>query len=1303
MNEKRSSPGGSGGASGWSFQARVTAYVAIHVLARQPLGWLRAERDVPAAVQSETGGAGDDLQLHLEGGKLVEIQVRKHARNDSNLWDALLRLAQGLKREPKLLGVLVIGPSSGRKVREDLRHDLGRLSGGRKDYLKPITKAFLQLLEEADLDPTSIIERLHIVSLNLEDGSPSLGNAIEMLSRQISDRLLSGAAWRVLAEEGIRIAASRGGMRGDKIEAELSKAGIDVSKDVANTSALLSRYSRWNRDRFAYIQVPSLGLELPIEESWPDLKCVREDPKRELLNDSDAYRSAQRNKKADALHMVLYNPLCVVIGGPGSGKTTLLRKIAHRFSADGQCVLHVELQPVAKAMTTGKGFGNALLAVAADGFETGNAGALLATPTCLIADGLDECGPQRGIVTERLLNWSLGHPATRVIASTRLDEYDPAGFSEWAHLRLLPLESQEIKEFTRCLLSGLYPNDTDRAESELCRLLVSWKELKSLDVAAVSPLILSFLLRLSLAKETVPKTQGQLYRRILSLLEDAELPGRPQLEIRKPQHVRHVLGILGYVSHGQAVQTGSEGLDQAASILRNDTKLTPVEAGQIIQDALAFWREKRVLVIPGGRTEAWSFVHPTFREYAAAEFIAQLDEDKLTAFVSQHAHLRDWNNEFLYASKIGASSAICTGLVGASKESPVSDTPALAVRCFSLESTNETARASIQALVQERLQSNIPVICYEIAAASLENPDAVSVLAPIVAPLCESEQYWTRLCVAAICIESDDSLLAQDLVESLYEEVGTAKDTWPWSLRNWRTVWSDKNQVESRFIQTATRFLLDVAAEPDTYERVSKKLSSGDINVGTTEAIVKLLRDRGLEDVLERSKYWAERKKFWAEMGMRLASTSDERCTLTDARLLEAVLEVCAREGITPSEASDSRRLLLSLGALFSASRLGEFSLPEFVEIGRLADSRALTEVLRGSIAAAHIDLQDLADDTVQAMDALASDPEPLYFLLPCLTCEANWGRVVEVQFNDELVLEALHSEARFVAYLGCCIVASGGCPSITGEKARAILDAGGYGLWAASILAEELWGEDALAVISQRLRGQLTDDCSYLFKRIPDLMPNNADPLETTHLLIRGIRHGAASVAVSAAEALEGLENLTPEEGEIRELLLYWKEHEASYPVNGGVIPPSPRASLLRKLSKVFHVSTEEALEWLHDERMDVREVALSIIRARLTEEPADVEPLLLKICRDGEPLSLLKAVQDLPLEVLHPVREALLSLFSSRHAYVRKHMLESLAAGWLNREEAISRSEQLMTDEDPRVRSTALLTLRRLRRAKS
>jgi len=1082
------------------------------------------------------------------------------------------------------------------------------------------------------------------------------------------------------------------------MDAELGKAGIDVAKGVANMSALLSRYSRWNRDRFACIHVPSLGLELPIEKSWPDLKCIQEDPRGGVLSDPDTSRNSQRSKAADAFSMVLYNQHCVVIGGPGSGKTTLLRKITQRQSMNGDCVLHVELQSVAKAMEAGRSFENAVLEVAAGGFETVNAAALLATPKWLIADGLDECGPRRGIVAESLLKWSLGHSGSRVIVSTRSDAYVPAGFFEWTHLRLQPLESHEIEEFTRCLLTELYPNDADRSESELRQLLVSWKELKSLDIAAASPLVLTFLLRLSLAKEAIPRTQGQLYRQIVDLLEDAEIPGRPQLEIRKPQFARPSLGILGYVSHAPTADSGLEPLDRAAAILQDEAKFTRVQAKQVIQEAVSFWREKRVLVVPGAQVEAWSFVHPTFKEYAAAEFIAKLDEDKLCTLVQEHAHSKDWSEEFRFASELGASSAICAGLVRASEGSLLSDTPALAVRCFSLKFANAATKTSIQTVVRERLQSNIPVLCYEIAVASLENPDAVSILAPIVGPLCESEQYWTRLCAATICLESDDSLPEQALVESLYEKVGTAEDTWPWSLRNWRSVWSSKNHVESQFIQKATRFLLDGAAGPKTYERVLEKLSAGEISIGATEGIVKILREKGLDDVLESSKYWAEKKEFWTKTALWIASTSGEHCTSTDKKLLEAILSICAESGITPSEPPNQERPLLTLGALFSASQILKISMPEYVEIGCLRDRSALMEVLKGAIEAAHIDLQDLVDDAAQAMSALNPDSEILYLLLPQLTCKADWDRVAEAQFDDELILQALQSKAQFVAYLGCCIVASGGCPLISGERAMTVLDAGGYGLWSASVLAEELWGEDAFAVISKRLRGQLADGCKHLFEHIPELMPEDADPSELIQLLVRGIRYGTAPVAVSAARALEKTASLVPEEREVRRLLLYWKEHETPYPTGDGVVPPSPRASLLRKLSNTVRVSTEEALEWLKDERGDVTGVALSIVKARLEEEPEVIAPLLQQISQEGEPLSLLRAVTDLPLDVLIPVKGVLLGLFSSTHAFVRRRMLGALPAPWLSREAAISLSEQGMADEDPRVRSTALLARRKL-----
>ena len=49
--------GGSAGSGGYTYQHRVGAYVAVHILAQRPLNWLHLhETDTPIAVSAETGG-----------------------------------------------------------------------------------------------------------------------------------------------------------------------------------------------------------------------------------------------------------------------------------------------------------------------------------------------------------------------------------------------------------------------------------------------------------------------------------------------------------------------------------------------------------------------------------------------------------------------------------------------------------------------------------------------------------------------------------------------------------------------------------------------------------------------------------------------------------------------------------------------------------------------------------------------------------------------------------------------------------------------------------------------------------------------------------------------------------------------------------------------------------------------------------------------------------------------------------------------------------------------------------------------
>src|ERR1043165_2542177 len=96
--KKARAAGGAAAAGGFVFQAAGTAIALVKLARGRPLGWLEGvANDVPTSVLAETGGAGDDLQVGLRDGAIVEIQIKRGVTVGPRLWEPLLRLAAAIE------------------------------------------------------------------------------------------------------------------------------------------------------------------------------------------------------------------------------------------------------------------------------------------------------------------------------------------------------------------------------------------------------------------------------------------------------------------------------------------------------------------------------------------------------------------------------------------------------------------------------------------------------------------------------------------------------------------------------------------------------------------------------------------------------------------------------------------------------------------------------------------------------------------------------------------------------------------------------------------------------------------------------------------------------------------------------------------------------------------------------------------------------------------------------------------------------------------------------------------------------
>jgi hypothetical protein len=117
MIKRSRGSGGSAAGGGFDFQNRIIAYIAAHILCERELDWLRlGVPDVPTRVAAESGGPGDDVQMEV-GEQTVEIQAKRGLKAGSDFWEAITILADGLRENPELLGILAVDDQASRTIR----------------------------------------------------------------------------------------------------------------------------------------------------------------------------------------------------------------------------------------------------------------------------------------------------------------------------------------------------------------------------------------------------------------------------------------------------------------------------------------------------------------------------------------------------------------------------------------------------------------------------------------------------------------------------------------------------------------------------------------------------------------------------------------------------------------------------------------------------------------------------------------------------------------------------------------------------------------------------------------------------------------------------------------------------------------------------------------------------------------------------------------------------------------------------------------------------------------------------------
>ena len=619
---------GPGGGSGYDYQADAFAYVASYALAGTSLNWAGRTDDVPVAIELETGRPGDDLLVETINRLPIEIQAKFHAEFNEDFRKSLIRLIRGLARDATMRGVMLVDSTSTNTITRDLKRDVERLGQGRADGLSKTGKRLLKELG-AQL-PASTYKRLTVIVLDLDRGSMGEENGVATLRSVLEDPTLALDAWQRLGKLGLQGTALSGRSDLSSLIAFLEPT-ITVARKDTSAAGVLLRYREWLRATFGTFRVIGFrSVRLPTETAWdemiesepgsPAIASVAEELQR--YHEPDTETSLDRDLRAEDL--ILLRDDFVMVGPAGVGKSTLVDRLIIEALDEGLVPLRVPLKAVASLLANGETFDDAILhsAFEASGLST-KARASIA-PALMIADGLDECGPQRGNVASRLLKWRHGHPQARLIVTTRSFGYAPADFPPFSHAVIQALSPGAIERIAERIFAAQM-EDPDAAAVKSVDFADALRENRAATLAARTPLLLGCLAALFMEGLPLPTRRAALFSQVTRLLREQQLDRTPAAPVNETVANR-TMEIAGWILVEEPTLSTSALRERTGKQLFEDGLAVSALAGSVLAEAaLAFWEDRRLIErLATGALEIYTFVHRSLGEYAAGHFAASL-------------------------------------------------------------------------------------------------------------------------------------------------------------------------------------------------------------------------------------------------------------------------------------------------------------------------------------------------------------------------------------------------------------------------------------------------------------------------------------------------------------------------------------------------------------------------------------------------------------------------------------------------------------------------------------------------------
>jgi hypothetical protein len=1306
---KKTSFGGSAAGGGLLYQARVTAIAAVHLARGSHLRWLDGlAADVPVSVAAESGGPGDDIQIRLHSGAILEAQVKRGLRAGARLWEPLIGLGHGVQNRRINYGVLVVSPDSSGAIQHELAIDITRIGDGRIDGIRALGRSLLAKFKNAGLDPIAVCRLLRITTVHaLDSDNVSIAAAHAELAHLCRDQAQIDTAWKYLCDDALSLIERRGQRDISAVLRVLKEGAIILRIEERNPASFVARLCAWIARANEEFSVFGIEKPLPLDTAWIPLSLVAQSVERKrpvgleeaLLQYHDWH---ERGYGASAAHiapqsLTRFYPHCVVIAGPGMGKSTYIRKLARTFAAEDVPVLKVSARLVASRMQQGSSFEEALFAHALDGSGLSKTDAedSKVQHWLVLCDGLDECGPYQEMLVQGLLAFLASRPRCRALVTTRPIGYSTTLLRSWPHYEVLPLETEKYPEHFRQMLSGIMPNDTGCTEETLAFTSAEIKKSKAVEIVTRNPLLVALALSLSLRRIAFGRSKSQLYEKIFEIIDSIPNLRKSQDAPTQPVLMRFV-DILGWDIVFHPVSLMAERLKRCAAVVGNDLSLTPFQALAQCQRCSEYWQDVGMLErVQHAGEETLTFVHKTFGEFAAARYLVSLSPPQFSAETASALDSELANEVIGFAGSLGIADVVCAALLkhsNAPSRAARNVPRALALVVEEKNPPDDILRKAVIALAAALLASPDADTSDAVGVALLDvaarYPDDV---AAHLQQLAQHEQRWTRLAAWAGLLACGERYYDFDQMREAFQTIPRrGRRTLTPSLGGYVTLDRSSYKLMQAFALSAMTVVLtrSDSLEADKFLKdvfQNDSLQSWD-TIRKADAILKKFgREFSLMNIPK------EAVRNWPNFqfdGKSFFEMNDTAFT----RMFQPL-------GSGSPKGTPERAPLYELSAFMAQTGVWDMGASDIWawRDTSMRDEEAVVIRAAGAVSGLNTEVLAADVDAFIAYIAVNRDEKRSSIFDQTVHVDVppiNWTKAALLNIDLATVERALHHRSdwlvRQAANLMLAVAPEDKLPNIV---RRLLTNGTGTTLWAAANLAHAIGGSVGRELLYERLNQRINAGCEHLFHALRENEVRLDDNL--VRAASKGLLGPNAEVAVAAARLVLSLVDPSTILPVLEDAYAHWKKYEKPYPENGGVIPPSPRSEIVQALVQIRPLSDVELFEMSSDTR--VRDVVAPVMRDRLSDDEGFAKELIRKVSDleiSTRPLiDALRAKKPLQKQQVESIR----ALLGHPNAKVRFSALGILDETYLGDEEIRALASALRDDAEAEIRERALRIVHR------